>query len=331
MPDRIDIHAHWYPDDWVRLLEREAPAAGAQVSRNPRGELVLSVPQYGATFQQSYIDIPSRLAHMDAARVDMHALSMTQPMVYWAPADLGDALARAFNDGLSAAHRDHPDRFCGLATLPMQDTDRAVAEVHRAASLPGLRGVYLCTHVLGRNLDDADFQPVFAACAERQLPVFLHPVNPVGGDRMRGWHLRNLIGNPTDTGIAAAALIFGGVLDRLPTLDVVLPHAGGVLPMLVGRWDHGARVRRELAHLPQPPSAYLRRFHYDTIAHDDAVLRFLVERVGADRVMMGSDCPADMSYTRPVDVVERLADLPATDRELILGGNARRLLRIGRQ
>ena len=186
----------------------------------------------------------------------------------------------------------------------------------------------MATHIMGRNLDEPDFWPVFACCEELGLPVFLHPVNPVGAERMRKYHLRNLIGNPTDTAIAAASLIFGGVLDRFPQLDIVLPHAGGTLPALIGRWDHGAKVRKELAHMKQAPSSYLRRFHYDTITHDSDILTNLIEQVGADRVMMGSDCPADMSYTHPVDVVEGLIDVPENERRLILGLNATRLLKL---
>jgi aminocarboxymuconate-semialdehyde decarboxylase len=169
---------------------------------------------------------------------------------------------------------------------------------------------------------------VYERCEALRLPLFLHPVNPVGAERMRNYHLRNFIGNTTETGIAAAALIFGGVLDAYPKLDVVLPHAGGIFPALIGRMDHGATVRAELKHMTSPPSSYLRRFHYDTITHSGPLLMNLIRQVGADRVVMGSDCPADMSYTRPVDVVERLTDLTASEREMILGGNAARLLRL---
>jgi len=260
--------------------------------------------------------------------VDVHALSLTQPMVYWAPPEFGLKLARVYNDGLAAAHERYPDRFMGLATLPMQAPELAVEEAQRASALPGIRGVYLATHVMGKNLDEPEFRPVFACCEALGLPVFLHPVNPVGADRMRKYHLRNFIGNTTETGIAAASLIFGGVLDAYPKLDVVLPHAGGVLPALIGRMDHGATVRSELAHLKRPPSSYLRRFHYDTISHDDVALMNLIRQVGVDRVVMGSDCPADMSYTQPVDVVERLSALSRSERQAVLGGNAARLLKI---
>jgi aminocarboxymuconate-semialdehyde decarboxylase len=143
---------------------------------------------------------------------------------------------------------------------------------------------------------------------------------------MRRFHLRNFLGNPYDTGIAAASLVFGGVLDAFPRLEVVLPHAGGTFPALIGRMDHGTTVRAETRHMKQPPSAYLRRFHYDTISHHHPMIRYLIGLVGADRVALGSDHPADMCYVQPVDFIDRLDELPARERDLMLGGNAARLL-----
>ncbi|HYH41945.1 MAG TPA: amidohydrolase family protein [Burkholderiales bacterium] len=325
---KIDIHAHWYPKEWVELLEKEGGSIGAQIGRNARGQVTFAVPGYKQNFQEQYIDLPVRLKMMDDARVDVHALSLTSPMIYWAPPEFGLKLAQVYNDGLARAHTQYPDRFLGLATVPMQAPELAVKEVERAFKLPGIRGIYMGTHVMGRNLDDEAFRPVYAKCEELGLAIFLHPLNPVGADRMAKYHLRNLIGNPTDNAIAAASLIFGGVMDAFPKLDVVLPHAGGTMPSLIGRWDHGTTVRSELTHMKKPPSSYIRRFHYDTITHHDWILTNLIEQVGADRVVMGSDCPADMSYTRPVDVVERLKDVSANDRGAILGANAARLLRL---
>jgi len=145
---------------------------------------------------------------------------------------------------------------------------------------------------------------------------------------MRRHYLRNLLGNPYDTGIAAASLIFGEVMDRFPRLEVMLPHAGGAFPALVGRLDHGARVRAENKHLKELPSTYLRRFHYDTIGHNNALLANLIRQVGADRVVLGSDYTFDMGVEKPVEVVEKLSELSARDRNLILGENAARLLKI---
>jgi len=325
---KIDIHAHWYPREWVALLEKEGAAIGAQIGRNERGQVTFAVPGYKQKFQDTYIDLPKRLKMMDDARVDVHALSLTSPLIYWAPPEFGLKLAQVYNDALSAAHLAYPDRFLGLATVPMQAPELAVKEVERASRLPGVRGIYMGTHVMGRNLDDEAFRPVYARCEALGLAIFLHPLNPVGADRMGKYHLRNLIGNPTESAIATASLIFGGVLDAFPKLDVVLPHAGGTMPALIGRWDHGTTVRSELTHMTKPPSSYIRRFHYDTITHHDQVLTNLIDQVGSDRVVMGSDCPADMSYTRPVDVVERLSKVSAGDRKAILGDNAARLLRL---
>jgi aminocarboxymuconate-semialdehyde decarboxylase len=154
-------------------------------------------------------------------------------------------------------------------------------------------------------------------------------VSPVGKERMMKYHLGNFLGNPYESGIAAASLVFGGVMDAFPKLDVMLPHAGGTFPWLIGRMDHGTTVRAECKHMTKPPSSYLRRFHYDTITHSDQILMNLIQLVGVDRVVMGSDCPADMSYTRPVDVVERLKDLSSNERDAIVGGNAAKLLRMG--
>ena len=180
----------------------------------------------------------------------------------------------------------------------------------------------------GVNLDEKQFFPVYAKCEELGWPIFLHPTAPVGGARTSRYFLVNLLGNPYDTGIAAASLMFGGVMDKYPMLDVMLPHAGGTFPHLIGRMDHGTTVRAECKHMTKPPSSYLRRFHYDTITHSDSILLNLIRQVGADRVVMGSDCPADMSYTQPVQVIERINELKSDERELIVSGNAARLLKV---
>jgi aminocarboxymuconate-semialdehyde decarboxylase len=249
-------------------------------------------------------------------------------MVYWAPGAFGLKLCRSFNDACVTVHQAHADRFVGLAMLPMQDPALAVEEFDRVAKLPGIRGIYMATQINGRNLDEKDFWPVYARCEERGFAIFLHPVNPVGADRMGRYHLRNFIGNPTDTAIAAASFIFSGALDAFPKLDIVLPHAGGVFPILIGRWDHGATVRPEVKDLKNAPSHYLRRFHYDTVAHSSPILMNLVKQVGVDRIVAGTDFPADMSDVDPVRTVESLTALSTAERDLILRGNAARLLKL---
>ena len=324
----IDIHAHWYPPEWIDLLVKEGEANGAKIGRNARDFITVGIPGLGVTLQPHYTDIASRLIAMDKAGVAMHALSLTQPMVYWAPPEFGLRLCQAYNDPVSALHLKHPDRFVGLATVPMQAPKLAVAELDRVAKLPGIRGVYMATHINSRNLDEKDFWPVYERCEAHGLAIFLHPVNPVGAERMRNYYLRNFLGNPYDTGIAAASLMFSGVMDTFPKLDVVLPHAGGTFPALLGRMTHGAKVRSEVKNLKRPPMEYASRFHYDTVAHDTQTLMNLVRQVGVERVVAGTDFPADMSVGELVATVEKLVELPTSDRDKILRGNAARLLRL---
>ncbi len=323
----VDTHAHWFPPEWIDLVEAEGNRNGAVVKRTEHG-LALNLLRGISVITPPLYDMDIRLKTMKRQKVDMQALSMCSPMVYWAPPDFGLRMSQVFNDACSAAHRQYPDRFVGMAMLPMQAPDLALAELERASKLPGMRGVYMATNVNGKNLDDESFFPVYAKCEALRWPIFLHPVETIGPERTQKYHLKNLLGIPYETGIAAASLIFGGVLDAFPKLDVMLSHAGGAFPWLTGRMDHGTRVRPELKHMRRAPSRYLRRFTYDTIAHSPQIMSYLVDLVGADRIMVGSDYCFDMGYTQPVKFVERIPGLAARDRKLMLGGTAARLLKL---
>jgi aminocarboxymuconate-semialdehyde decarboxylase len=323
----IDTHAHWYPAEWLELFERDGAAEGATLERTAKGYTIRTQRVVNA-FDDEFVDLELRLAGMDRQRVDVHALSLTAPMVYWASPGFGLALSQAYNDAASAAHRRHPDRFVGLAMLPMQAPELALKELERASGLPGMRGMYLATHVNGTNLDDRSFWDVYAKAEALGWPIFLHPIDTIGRERTGSYYLKNLLGNPYDTGVAAASLVFGGVLDAFPKLEINLPHAGGTFPWLIGRLDHGTKVRPELRHMKAPPSAYLRRFTYDTIGHNADINLALIRMVGADRVLLGSDYCFDMGLTDPLGDIERLEALSAAERELIAGKTAARLLRV---
>jgi aminocarboxymuconate-semialdehyde decarboxylase len=323
----IDTHAHWYPREWLDLFRRDGAAEGATLERDG-ASYTIRTQRIINKFDEEFVELERRLAGMDRQRVDVHALSLTAPMVYWASPGFGLALSQAYNDAASAAHRKHPDRFVGLAMVPMQAPELALKELERAARLPGMRGLYLATNVNGANLDERRFWDVYAKAEELGWPVFLHPVDTIGRERTERYHLKNLLGNPYDTGVAAASLVFGGVLDAFPKLEVNLPHAGGTFPWLIGRLDHGTKVRPELRHMKAPPSAYLRRFTYDTIGHNPSINLGLIRMVGADRVILGSDYCFDMGVTDPVGDIERLEALGADERELIVGKTAAKLLRL---
>ncbi len=323
----IDTHAHWYPVEWLRLFEKDGAKEGASLERNGL-KYTVRTDRIVNAFDEEFVDLDLRLAGMARQGVDVHALSLTAPMVYWASPAFGLALSQAYNDAVSAAHVRHPDRFVGLAMVPMQAPALAVREMERAAKLPGMRGQYVGTNVNGADLDEKRFWDVYAKAEELGWTMFLHPLDTVGRERTTRYYLKNLIGNPYDTGVAAAHLIFGGVLDAFPKLEVNLPHAGGTFPWLIGRWDHGTRVRPELRHMKKMPSEYLRRFTYDTIGHNDQINLDLVRLVGADRVVLGSDYCFDMGLTDPVGTVERLSALSDAERDLILGATAAKLLRL---
>jgi aminocarboxymuconate-semialdehyde decarboxylase len=324
----IDVHAHWYPRAFLELLGKEGPAHGLEWRDTEAGPQFKIRNVMTGPAGPRFVDLDARLQAMDEQNVAVHALSLTQPMVYWAGCELGQRLSAVYNDELARAHESSPQRFVGLAMLPMQAPELARREAERAAKLPGVRGVYAATAVLERELSDEALFPVYEALEGLGLPLFLHPVFVIGEQRLKKFYLGNLLGNPFESAIAAAHLIFGGVLDRFPKLEVVLPHAGGAFPWLAGRLNRGWEKRQELKHIRQAPIEYLRRFHYDTIGYSDPVVDYLVKVVGADRVVMGSDYCFPIAYERPVDIVTGNPLLSPQAKDAILAGNARRLLKL---
>jgi len=264
---------------------------------------------------------------MDAAEVDMHILAgAPQTWLYGQEASVGIAASAIQNDEMARLVKEHPDRFAAIATLPMQAPDKAADELRRAMTKLGMHGAMIGSNVGGKNLDDPSFEPLWAAASELDAFFMIHPGNVAGADRLRSYYLRNLIGNPLDTTIAAACLIFGGVLERYPNFKPVMVHGGGFTPYQGGRWVHGWHVRPEpKVHLKHSPEKYLERFRYDTICHSKASLEFLIASTGADRIFLGSDYPYDMGMMDCVKHVRSLG-IPAADRDTILGKHAEALL-----
>jgi aminocarboxymuconate-semialdehyde decarboxylase len=323
----IDVHAHYYPESYCDLVGKEGSNYGGSFVCDGHS-FTFKTPAGGlGPLPMKFIDVDQRLRDMDASGVDVQALSLSVPMAYWGDRAFNARLARTWNAAASDVYRAHPTRFVVLATLPMLDAHDALDELDRAAALPGVRGVYMGTNIDNRDLDDPRFDPIFARIAQMGLPVFLHPQQTVGGSRLADYYLSNLLGNPFDTAIAASHLILGGVMDRYPTLEITLPHAGGALPILLGRIDAGWNVRPETRKLAQQPSSYARRFSYDSVSHSGPVLEFLIKNVGVDRLVLGSDYCFDMGYEQPVRFLDRVA-LDNAERNMIVGGNAARLLRI---
>jgi aminocarboxymuconate-semialdehyde decarboxylase len=268
------------------------------------------------------------LKEMAERGIDMYVLSMTNPMVYWAPPAFALRLSQAANDAGAELHTRYPDKFVSSIMLPLHDPKLALQELDRAAKLPGLRAINMGTHVNGRNLHDKMFWPVYARCEELGLPLFLHNLYPFGAERLKDLYMINVLGNPYEDGVAAMALIGGGVLDAFPKLEVYIGHGGGTFPWLVGRFDYAIGVSPQLKQMKQPASAYLKRFYYDVIVFNTQIMRDLIDLVGVERVVMGTDFPQAMAVKQPVDFVESLPRLSLYEREMILSRNAQRMLRL---
>src|SRR5712692_8871749 len=323
-----DIHAHILTEETIRLLQREAPKIAPKLSQidDQFGTLDVAGNVY-RNFPRGGWDLERRLQDMAAAKVDVQVLSVCpQTFVYAQPPALAAAFARIQNEQLAKLVKARPDRFLAMATLPMQAPRQAADELRHAVSVLGLRGAQIGSNVAGKNLDDPELEPVWATAAELDAFILVHPINVAGMDRLGSYYLNNLIGNPLDTTIAAACLVFSGVLERYPSLKICLAHGGGFVPYQAGRFVHGWQVRAEpKVKLPKPPTDSLQRFYFDTIVHSTEVLEFLVRNAGADRVLLGSDYPFDMGMPDGVLQVRSLS-IPATDRASILGGLAQTML-----
>ena len=261
--------------------------------------------------------------------VDIQVVGPMPMHHYWADPDLAINLARTVNAAVAAHCATAPDRLYGLGTVPLQHPDLAVALLDQAVNDHGLYGISVSTTVDGRELADPAHDVVWQRAEELGVVVFVHPWGCSLGERLATNYLGNTVGQPVETTVALSHLIFTGVLDRFPRLKLVAAHGGGYLPTYIGRSDHAWQVREDARGCAEPPSAYLRRMWFDALVYTPRALRHLVEAVGADRVVLGTDHPFDMGVEDPVARLDAAGLTPA-DRAAVAGGNALDLLLKGR-
>jgi aminocarboxymuconate-semialdehyde decarboxylase len=310
----VDLHSHYVP------LEA-ANAADVGISLEPQsdGEVAFSTPHQQMSLEGQLFDLDMQRAELERQRLDSRMLSVPPfCFQYELPAEAGVRWARAMNDGIAVAAASDPERFVGFGTVPLQDVPAALDELDRALGELGMSGIEIGSNINGVELDDERLESFWERLAAHGRPLLIHPHNIAGADRLGGYYLRNLIGNPTDTAIAGARLILGGALERHPNLRVILSHGGGSLPGILGRILHGYQVRPEAKERVSDPMAAARRLYYDTIVFRPQMLRYLVETFGAEHVILGTDYPFDMGMEHPVDFVEQ-ANLLSADAATILG------------
>ncbi len=317
----IDIHAHISPEAYIRAVAAGEDWYGITAFANAFHR---SVPRTLWTPEQ-------RLADMDSLGVEMHILS-TNAVFYCYDRDAATvtAMDRECNDYVAQLVKDRPDRFGGLANLPMQDVGAAAAELERAMTQLGLRGAMIGDHVNGKTFDNLEFYPVWEVAEQTGAVILIHQdMTTVVTPRLDRYHLPNTIGNLADRAITFASFVFGGVMDKYPNLRICLSHGGGYTCFGAGRMDRGWQVRSEArVNITQPPSSYLNRFYYDCLTHSESALRMLIDSVGVDKVVFGTDWPFDMCADWPVAWVLGLESLTQEEKEAILWKNLESLLGI---
>jgi aminocarboxymuconate-semialdehyde decarboxylase len=327
-PRTIDVHTHILTEEMIALLAKEAPWVAPKLTPIDDDFAVLEVAGTPyRPFPRGGWELERRFKDMDAAEVNVQVLSAApQTYLYDQDPALTTATSALQNDQIAKLVKEHPDRFMGIATLPMQAPENAAAELRRAVQELGMHGAMIGSNIVGKNLDDPSLAPVWATAEELGVFMIIHPANVAGADRLRSYYLQNLIGNPLDTTIAAACLVFGGVMERHPKLNVLLVHGGGFVPYQAGRWAHGWHVRPEpKTNVDKSPEPLIDRFYYDTILHAKPQLEFLVASAGAPRVLLGSDYPYDMGTGECVRQVDALW-IDDSEKAAILNGNAVKLL-----
>lgn len=318
----IDIHTHFIPPEFVADARAGRALDQIAVQRHDGMEWLVHPQGYRYPLSPEFFDLEAKLREMDRLGIDTAVLSLTPTLFfYWLDVDAAGDFCRRANDAL-ATFAAQSDRLHGVAVVPLQQPEAAAAELRRAVCDLGLRGAEIGTTVEHLPLDDRRFDPFFAVAAELDVPVILHPYYVGTRPHLVDFYMTNLTGNPLETCIAASRLILSGFLDRHPALKVILVHGGGFMPYQIGRLDHGFRVRSETnAAIAAPPSSYLRRFWYDTITHAGLPLRFLIDLVGIDRVVLGTDLPFDMADERFRDYFSA-ARLDQRTLDAITGANA---------
>jgi len=316
----VDVHAHIvdreYLDDLISTLRlvTESTDDGKSLLRKNGCTIAWSRPDM--------FEIDQRLAEMDKKEIAVRILSLSAPNVYSWDETSQVAAARHINDALAKLCRQHPDRFIGLASLPLKDIEGSLAELDRCINELGMKGVTIGSNIDGLQLDDPKLDPIWARINELRLPVFEHPMFPNNSSGFEGFELPLRLGLIFDTTLAATRLIYSGIFERYPDFPYIMAHTGGALLMALARLDNGYRLFPDCRrYINKLPSEYAKRLYYDTTAFDDKALSFALNTVGSEQLLFGTDDPfinADTSHVTKLPI-------SATDKKQILGGNAVRL------
>lgn len=326
----IDIHHHYVPMQVIEEARRHGESLDVAVSEI-RGSYALSFAgSRPHRLQPPIFDVAGHLKVMDQGKVQMAALEAnTNSLGYRLDGTKGEAWSKLYNSCVADLVRERPDRFVGLATVPLQEPARAARVLEQAITELDLRGAFIGTNVNGRYYNTNDFDPFWHKAQDLDVLVVIHPENIAGAERMTEFGLNAVCGNPADSTLCLGYMLYSGVFDRFPKLKVCALHGGGFLPYHLGRFDKEFETGKSVRPAPaaKPPSAYLKNLYFDTLVYDVDTLAYLKAKVGADRLMLGTDYPYTLGDWHGVEKIHAL-DCPVAEKDAMLSANARLLLKL---
>ena len=327
---RVDFHTHIIPENFSELTQRFGGEKWPTLERTCAcGANIMIAGKVFREVTDQVWDAEKRIKDMEREGVDIQVLSpIPVTFSYWAPAEQAEILARVQNDFIADLVNQYPTKFIGLGAVPLQNVEVAIREMDRCKHELGLSGIEIGTNVNGVNLDDPQFIEFFEMAEKWEVPLFIHPWETLGKERMPRHNLMYTVGMPSETALAGASLILGGIMDKFPKLKVCLAHGGGALPYLLPRLDQGWKVWPHLRLLDKPPSHYAKQFYYDSLVNEPINLNYLLQNFGHERIIMGSDYPFLLREIPPGKVIDDTVGLSKEQTEAMLGKNALRFLNI---
>jgi aminocarboxymuconate-semialdehyde decarboxylase len=333
-PRAIDIHHHYIPLELIDEVKRNGKALGVEYFppkdakdnpfqiQFPKGNRLRPDPRM--TEIDTRLDVMTK-GNIRIATVEVH----TACVGYELDSGPGESWSKLYNEAIMNLVKRHPDRFVGIATVPLQDPPRAARVLEHAIRDLKMSGVTIASNVVGKYFDGKDFDPFWAKAQELDVLMIMHPEWVAGGERMGHYGLRTVCGNPADTTLSVGYMIYSGVFDRFPNLKLALLHGGGFFPYHLGRFDQGMRSGTAAARMPakQPPSKYLKNLYFDNLVYRVETVEYLKRMVGAEHVMVGTDYPFDLGDWQAAEKIQRM-NCTEAEREAMIHGNARKLLRI---